>query len=114
MNVLILEDLPDQAFLVELILKKMKFRTVISYSGYEAVQLINKVDIIVTDLAMPEMSGMEFIRFVREQSQIPIIVISAYADHHIMDEVYKTGADYYLTKPINPADLKRIFKQWQH
>jgi CheY-like chemotaxis protein len=113
MKVLILEDMPDQAYIVEYYLKKMGFKTVISYSGYEAIQLLTKVDIIVTDIQMPEMSGMEFIRFVREQSQIPIIVISAYADHHIMDEVFKTGANYYLVKPIDSADLKRIFRQWQ-
>jgi len=114
MKVLILEDMPDQAFIVDYFLKNMGFKTIISYSGYEALQIFKNVDIIVTDLAMPEMSGLEFIRFVREQSKIPIVIVSAYCDEDTKDDAFKAGANYYMVKPIEPADIKRIFKQWQH
>lgn len=111
-TVLILEDMPDQAFIVQHYLKGMKYKTIISYSAYEALQLINKVDIIITDIRMPEMDGLSFIKFVREQMpDIPIIVISAYSDHIVKEEAFRLGTNYYLVKPIEANDLKRIFKQ---
>ncbi len=113
MNVLILEDMPDQAFIIDLYLTKMGFKTIVSYSGYEALQIVKKADIIVTDLAMPELSGIEFIKYVRQQSQTPIVVISAYCDEDTKDDAFKAGANYYMVKPIIQTDLKRIFKQWQ-
>lgn len=112
-TVLILEDMPDQAFVVQHYLKGMKFKTIVLYSAYEALQLVKKVDIIITDIRMPEMNGLDFIKYVRKDFQIPIIVISAYFDHLIKEEAFRSGANYYLVKPIEANDLKRIFKQWE-
>lgn len=114
MKVLILEDMVEQAFVIQSYLKRMGCQSVIYYSGYEAIAKIERgdIDVIVTDLGMPEMNGIEFIRRVREFSQIPIIVISAWVQEYDKQRAFQVGANYYLEKPLMINDLKRIFKQW--
>lgn len=70
-------------------------------NGAQAIERIlqGDIDILITDLRMPEMSGAECIKRVREFSQMPIIVVSAYSDAKTMATAYEAGATRFFTKP---------------
>ena len=76
--------------------------------GVEAVQMAaeEKIDLIILDLMMPRMDGLEACRKIREFSQVPIIMLTAKADD--MDKLmgFEHGADDYITKPFNVLELK--------
>lgn len=62
-------------------------------------------DLIITDLSMPQMSGVELCRAVRERSQVPIIVLSVRGDEKNKIEALDAGADDYVTKPFSTNEL---------
>src|SRR5678816_1658387 len=75
--------------------------------GEEALETFNswKPDLVVTDLAMPNMSGLELCRRLRAASAVPIIVLSAKGDERIKVEALDAGADDYITKPFGMDEL---------
>jgi two-component system, chemotaxis family, chemotaxis protein CheY len=112
MKVLILEDMPEQAFIVQHQLKKLGFTCEMCFNPFLALTKIKSFDIIVTDIGMPEMDGIQFIKKARELTKAPIVVISNYAQEWDKDFAFDAGANYYLIKPLLPGDLKRVFNQW--
>ncbi len=83
--------------------------------GQEAVELYdnNKVDIIITDITMPNMTGIEFSKHVRkDNSDIPIIVISAHNDSNILIEAIEIGISRFILKPLNISDLIQVITQF--
>lgn len=83
-----------------------------AYDGEEALELAkrNEYDIILLDIMLPEMSGFEVCRHIREFSDVPIIMLTAKNDD--MDKILglEYGADDYLTKPFNILELKARIK----
>jgi len=75
--------------------------------GEEALETFNlwKPDLVVTDLAMPNMGGLELCRRLRAVSRVPIIVLSARGDERIKVEALDSGADDYITKPFGMDEL---------
>jgi len=75
--------------------------------GEEALEAFKswKPDLVVTDLAMPNMSGLELCRRLRAASAVPIIVLSAKGDERIEVEALDAGADDYITKPFGMDEL---------
>ena len=81
-----------------------------AYDGIEALEILDnhKVDIIITDLNMPNMNGIEFIKEVRQKDKmISIIVLTAHADKDLLLEASNLQIDGYLTKPMN---FNKIFQ----
>ncbi len=80
-------------------------------NGFEALEIltIEVPDIIITDIRMPNMSGIDFIRLAREKLPLtPIIVLSGYDDFIYVREALKLGVKDYLLKPISRSDLATI------
>jgi two-component system, OmpR family, KDP operon response regulator KdpE len=79
----------------------------VAAEGEEALTTFNawKPDVIVTDLAMPNMSGLELCRRLRAISSVPIIVLSAKGEERIKVEALDAGADDYVTKPFGVDEL---------
>src|SRR6516164_1943763 len=73
-------------------------------SGFHAV-LDWLPDLVITDLAMPGMSGVELCRAVRQRSQVPIIVLSVRGEEKSKIEALDAGADDYVTKPFSVNEL---------
>src|SRR5215475_10873408 len=73
-------------------------------SGYEAA-FDWLPDLVITDLSMPGMSGVELCRAVRERSQVPIIVLSVRGEEKMKIEALDAGADDYVTKPFSVNEL---------
>jgi len=69
----------------------------------------NPIDIIISDIMMPEMNGIELCTRIKSDirtSHIPVILLTARTSSHILKEGYETGADVYLTKPFNSETLR--------
>jgi two-component system KDP operon response regulator KdpE len=93
--------------LIKLELSSQGFRVVVAGDGEEALRLAEqqRPDIVVLDIMMPQMSGLEVMRRLRERTSVPVILLTA--KDHDDDKVrgLELGADDYLVKPFNPEEL---------
>lgn len=105
--ILIVEDDNHIKNLISTTLKVNKYNYLIATSGNEAIMLAvsHKPDIILLDLGLPDMDGVEIIKNVREWSNIPIIVISARSEDKDKIDALDFGADDYITKPFSVEEL---------
>ncbi|SKB47918.1 two-component system, OmpR family, KDP operon response regulator KdpE [Lachnospiraceae bacterium] len=106
-RILIVEDDPPIRKLMTTTLKAngYTFRTASTGNEAELELTSNQPDILLLDLGLPDMDGMEIISTVRSWSQIPIIVVSARSDDSDKIEALDAGADDYLTKPFSVNEL---------
>ena len=84
-------------------------------NGLEALSLIEKhhPDVIITDLKMPEMNGIEALKEIRKKdTNIPIIMQSAYAFENDMEAARAAGSNGFITKPINIVELKKTISKF--
>lgn len=85
------------------------FEIVRAYSGKEALQCVldpdQQIDLIIMDVMMPEVNGIEATKKIRELYNIPIIMLSAKSEDEDKITGLKIGADDYMTKPFNPEEL---------
>lgn len=106
-NVLMIEDDVELAQLLKTRLHKDEIEITIASSALEGLSLFqtNTYDLLVLDLSLPQMDGMEICRLIRQESNIPIIISSARSD--IRDKMmgFSRGADDYLPKPYDPQEL---------
>jgi len=115
----VVEDDPNIQNIVSAYLKKNEFTVTILGTAEEAWELwtINPPDMWILDIMLPGMDGYEFCKKIRNESEVPIIIISAKDDE--IDKILglELGGDDYLTKPFSPRELiarvKRLFKRTQ-
>lgn len=83
------------------------YHTVTAANGLEALALFGNqpVDLVIVDLMMPHMNGLETIRRIRQESLVPIIVLSALGEEGDKVQALNMGADDYLTKPFGVGEL---------
>lgn len=83
------------------------YQTVTAANGLEALALFQTepVDLVILDLMMPHMNGLETLRRIRQQSLLPVIVLSALDEEQDKVQALNLGADDYLTKPFGVAEL---------
>lgn len=89
-------------------LRNEGYEVLVGYNGLDAVRTVREtpVDLVLLDVMMPEMDGLEACRQIRSFSDVPIILLTAKAED--MDKLmgFEHGADDYLTKPFNVLELK--------
>jgi len=107
-TILIVDDDREIAKLAALYLQNEGYRILQKHDGQQALQAIEQeeIDLMVLDVMMPEVDGLEVCRRLREQNNtVPILMISAKAED--LDKVMglMSGADDYLIKPFNPLEL---------
>ncbi|MCR3922428.1 MAG: response regulator transcription factor [Firmicutes bacterium] len=107
MSILVVEDDKYIMSLITMFLKDEGYKTVAAATGKEALALFyaNNPDIILLDLGLPDIDGMEVIRQIREKSDAPIIVVSAREEVTDKISALYSGADDYMTKPFYPGEL---------
>lgn len=118
-KILVVDDEPHIVRLVQVNLEKAGYDVTTASNGREALEAVAEVqpDLVVLDVMMPEMDGLEALKRLKENaatSEIPVILLTAKAQDADVFEGWKSGADLYLTKPFNPGELllfvQRIFK----
>lgn len=107
-TILVVDDDVEIAELIEIYLTNDGYEVVKANNGTECLRLLEenkKIKLIVLDIMMPGIDGLEVCRKIRKESNIPIIMLSAKAED--MDKIigFSTGADDYLTKPFHPLEL---------
>ncbi len=115
-EVLIVEDNEDNSSLAEKILQYYGFNTHIASHGDEALKYCetHKPDLILMDLSLPDMDGMEVTRLLRKKEgfqKTPVIAITAHAMRGIQEISKNAGLDDFLSKPFLPNDLIAIVKK---
>ncbi|MDP2718286.1 MAG: response regulator transcription factor [Dehalococcoidia bacterium] len=106
-SVLVVDDDIKTVELVKLYLKRDGYRVLTAYNGLEALRLARDKhpDIIVLDLMLPGMDGLEVCRKLREDSDVPIIMLTARTTDEDRLTGLDLGADDYVTKPFSPREL---------
>ena len=107
-TILVVDDDEEIAELVEIYLTNDGYDVKKAYDGQQCLQILEEnkqIKLIILDIMMPNIDGLEVCRKIRKTSNIPIIMLSAKAAD--MDKIigFGTGADDYMTKPFNPLEL---------
>jgi CheY-like chemotaxis protein/anti-sigma regulatory factor (Ser/Thr protein kinase) len=113
-TVLVAEDEESNYELVRIVLQK-RYRLLRAHNGIEAVTMNEeeKPDLILMDIRMPEMGGLDATRIIKEvSSDTPIIALSAYAFEENIREARLAGCDDFLAKPFRVEDLIEIIKKY--
>ena len=110
LRVLVVEDSPAMRTFVGATLEGDGFEVILTGSGFEALKLLprERFDLVVTDINMPDINGLELIRLVREGSRharVPVLIISTDGAEQDRQRGMSLGATAYLTKPFGPEAL---------
>lgn len=114
LKVLLVEDDLISQFMMEKFLKKQRLSYKIANNGEEAVDIAKKedFDIILMDIQMPLMDGIEATRIIRQNNKkVKIIAVTAYATRKDENKFLNLGMDYYIPKPVDFEDLIRVFSK---
>lgn len=106
-SILLVEDEPNICGFITAALASHDYKITLAHTGKDALSIITSLcpDLILLDLGLPDIDGMEIIRQVRTWASIPIIVISARTQEQEKVTALDLGADDYLTKPIGTSEL---------
>jgi DNA-binding response OmpR family regulator len=107
MRVLLVEDDPDMLDVTTYALHKHGYDVEGVTDGTAAVRSCQKIqpDLILLDVNLPGMNGMDVCRKIRQQSATPIIMVTAHGDESTVMEGFESGADDYVRKPVNYREL---------
>ena len=107
MNILVCDDDKDIVNAIEVYLRNEGYDVFKAYDGLEALSVIEKSEIhlVVMDIMMPQLDGMRATMKIREEKNIPIIMLSAKSEDYDKVTGLNIGADDYITKPFNPLEL---------
>lgn len=106
-QILIVDDEPKIVELLKIYLEMQGYQVIPAFHGAEAWEILQKtsVDMVLTDIMMPEMDGYQLVERIRQISNVPVMFLSAKTD--VVDRVkgLKLGADDYIIKPFDPLEV---------
>jgi len=119
MRILICEDEEIMLTALEFRLMRQGFEVLKAQDGKEAVEILEQesVDLVIADVMMPHITGLELIDHIRKVrgETLPVIVISALEHDEVVLEAFKKGASDFITKPFKPSELviriRKIFQE---
>ncbi len=112
-KILVVEDSPTTRLMIVSSLEDMEDVAVIEAAdGFQALRKLPEClpDLVITDINMPDINGLEVVRFVKQSdnfSAIPVIIVTTEGREIDRERGLRLGADRYLVKPFNPEDLQR-------
>ena len=116
-TILIVEDSATTRSLIRAVIDELgEYETVEAGSGFEALKILpqQEYDLIVTDINIPDINGLELINFVRNSPQykhLPIIIVSTERSEEDKKRGMALGATAYVTKPFKSSELQEIIKK---
>jgi CheY-like chemotaxis protein len=116
-RILVVEDDPDIMRILLHTLKGANYDVVAAYGGEDALKKVKRYrpDLVLTDLAMPKMSGVEVIEVLRKDldtSDIPIVAVTAYVWDGLAQAAGQVGCDGFIAKPFDPKHLLKEIKKF--
>lgn len=106
-KILIAEDEIDISNILKLYLESSGYEVIVAYDGEKAYKCLqeNRIDLAIFDIMMPKIDGFTLIQKVRENNNIPIMILTAKIEDNDKILGLNLGADDYLTKPFNPLEI---------
>jgi two-component system, OmpR family, alkaline phosphatase synthesis response regulator PhoP len=110
-HILVADDEPHIGRIIKMKLEQGPFMVSLAYDGQEALDFVNgeeKVDLVLLDLMMPKLSGLDVLKQIREQERfksLPCIILTAGGDAKHERDALALGATQFLTKPFSPKKL---------
>lgn len=110
-HVLVADDEPHIGRIIKMKLEQGPFRVSLAYDGQEALDFVmseEQLDLVVLDLMMPRLSGLDVLRRIREQEKfndLPCIILTAGGDAKHERDALELGATQFITKPFSPKKL---------
>lgn len=117
-KILIAEDSPTMRSLISSTLAAAgDYEVVEAANGFDALRILprEKVDMVITDINMPDINGLELVSFIRGNPQyqnLPLLIISTEGSERDREKGLRLGADAYLVKPFNPDDLQAFVRKF--
>lgn len=115
-EIIIVEDDHSSLFLLEIFIKKWGLKYTSFSDGEDGLEYIKSVDeprILLLDLKLPRVHGLEIIKFIREKKKdITIIVMSAHVFGDEKNKAVEYGADSFIDKPVNRDELKEVLSNY--
>ena len=116
LKVLIVDDEPDVVEILRYNLTKEKYEVFTAYNGIDALALAikNTPDLIIMDIRMPGISGIETcrkIRLINSLKTTPVLFLTADSDEYTTMNAFEAGANHFITKPIRPSILLEMIQE---
>ncbi len=116
-RILVVEDNEDSRFILVVTLRRIGYETIEAETGTEGVEqaLSEKPDLIIMDLGLPGMSGIDAARAIKDNpttAHIPIIAHTAWSEDHWKEEALKVGMVDYLEKPVSRELMKATIEKF--
>jgi len=116
--VLMVEDEEDTASLLKFLLERASYRVVHAKDGRSAQELVDTMeqpDIILLDVMLPFLSGLQVLTYIRSKAaweKVPIVMLTADGSEHDIKRALESGANDYMLKPFNPRELTSRLKRF--
>lgn len=113
-KIMVIDDQPGVRRLIFEVLNQAGFNVMLATNGNEALEKVTaeELKLIILDMKMPGMGGLEFLKELRRRaSNLPVIVITAYSEQNIVEEVKKLGVHFFLQKPFDIYQLYQLVHQ---
>ncbi len=114
-KVLIVDDNPNMSALLSDMLDVFEFSSEQAKGGVEALEMLGNQDfsMVITDLRMPEMSGSQLLKTIKEKyPEMPVVVISGFNVGDDEDDILSTMADAFINKPFRMDDIEKILHKF--
>jgi len=115
-TILVAEDVENNFMLLKWILAESNFNIVRASNGEEAVEVFKSgkhIDLIIMDIKMPKMTGIEATKLIREiDADIPVIAVTAYAQDTDREKIMEAGFNDYISKPFKKNRLASILNRY--
>ncbi len=108
-TILVVDDVYESVLLINEILKSTGVKIITASDGIEAIEKVDtvpEIDLILMDLQLPRLNGIQAAQKIKSHKNIPIIVQSAFMEEDYRQQCKKVGCNDYIQKPINPDELK--------
>jgi lipopolysaccharide/colanic/teichoic acid biosynthesis glycosyltransferase len=115
-NILVVDDDPDTCHLVSFMLERNQYNVHVAYGGEEGLEKLQSsdADIVVLDIMMPDIDGLETCRRMKATRNVPILFLSALTDIESVSQGFRYGGDDYICKPFRSVDLTSSIRNLLH
>lgn len=114
-TIMVVEDDPATRRLYRFLLRNSGYDVIEAEDGIDALEklAVHDCDVIITDMNMPRMGGIEFVRTLRQnRSQVYVIMVTAFGTPDTEKNAFRTGVNEYLTKPFDFDELERRLQNY--
>jgi DNA-binding NtrC family response regulator len=111
-HILIVDDEESMRKVLQQAITRAGYKCSISGDGKDALEFLDKnsVDIVVTDISMPGISGIELLQLVKEKYNSDVIVMTGFAGDHTYEEMVNSGASDFVQKPLSTRGVNRSIR----